>query len=64
MKLSTFFEKGSVEHHRCGICDEPVGYRVHETHAAIVFDSSCGCSVMRGDNLRLATRQEIEDLPE
>lgn len=31
-----------IPHHRCGVCDAPVGYIV--SHGEIYYDSSCDCA--------------------
>lgn len=33
-----------IEHHRCGICNQPVGYERHPEIVALVFNSGCSCS--------------------
>lgn len=62
MKIATLFARGFVPIRACSICGEPYGYRVDEAFVAAHFDASCACSDY--SNARLATRQEIEQLPE
>lgn len=49
---------GFVEHHRCAVCDQPVGYEIHPELAAACFQSGCGCSGQT--NHRLLTLAELD----
>jgi hypothetical protein len=61
MTFQELHEAGFVEHHRCGICGDPVGYSIHPNYAAAVFDSSCGCGI-DVPNYRLLTLVELASL--
>jgi hypothetical protein len=50
---------GFVVLRRCSICDQPIGYRIHNEYAAVVFDSSCACL---SGGLRFATHAELAKL--
>lgn len=52
---------GFVEHHRCALCNSPVGYLVHPEMAAACFDSGCDC-VSGGPNYRVLTHEELEEI--
>jgi hypothetical protein len=53
---------GFVEHHRCGACDDPVGYLVHPDMAAACFNSGCSCSG-GFPNHRILTHEELAAVP-
>ncbi len=50
-----------VEHHKCSICDVPIGYYVHSEMAAAVFNSACGCGPSEV-NERMITHEELAAL--
>ena len=51
------------EHHRCAICEEPVGYYFFTyPDCEVVFDSGCGCSF--GSNLRPSSENAIKQMDE
>lgn len=54
--LLDLFSCGFIEHHRCGACNEPVGYEMHPDAVAVLFNSGCGCS--GGTNYRLVNHSE------
>ena len=41
----------------CTVCGQSVGYRLANLEAAIIFDSSCGCSDEQ--DMRLASWEEV-----
>lgn len=48
------------EHHRCAICEEPVGYYFFTyPNCEVVFDSGCGCSF--GSNPRPSSWQDVAE---
>ena len=51
-----------VVHHHCGGCNAPVGWEIHPTMAAAVFNSACDCGGP-SENYRLLTHQELADIP-
>lgn len=51
-----------IEHHKCGLCDHPVGYMVHPDQAAACFQSACGCPDGSYPNYRILTHEELAEI--
>lgn len=59
MTIDELKKAGFVEHHKCGGCNAPVGYEMHPTIAAVVFQSGCDCGGTY-PNYRLVDWAELE----
>lgn len=60
MTLQELKEAVFVEHHKCGICDSPVGYLVINDTAC--FDSNCDCTAYKSSP-RPIDAEELAAIP-
>jgi len=61
MTFEEVVKAGFVRLRDCSICEAPIGFRVHDTHAAVVFDGGCDCS-RSGSSIRIAELSELAEL--